>query len=183
MMHTIKIYKMWWNDCEDLYIGSTKNTLSRRMAQHRLASKTKKYNIHKAIIKNGEFNYVLLESYEVKDNDEKLKWEQHWIDKLIPNLNKIRCHNTIEDTKYIKKIYTANIKDIKKKYDKEYRKKNKKYISNRDRIRKQKNKKTILCHCGGSYNYANNGDKNKHYKTIKHKSFNAMIKGYELSNN
>lgn len=91
--YKINIYKIWWDSKDDFYIGSTKQRLSVRMAGHREIGK-KNINKQKLYSKMNEkgygfnFNYVLLDSRQVSNVDEKLKLEQEYIDKLRPNLNR-----------------------------------------------------------------------------------------------
>ena len=99
MTHKINVYKIFWGGNKDTYVGSTKSKLSQRMGQHRSKAGNKIFvaQIYDAIRACPyKFSYVLLESYQVTCKDEQLKWEQHWIDKLEPNLNKIKAHVTAE---------------------------------------------------------------------------------------
>ncbi len=127
--YKIKIYKIYWDDCDDLYVGSTKKLLSNRISQHRTICKTgkKKTKIYEAMKKNGIYNlrYSIIESYEVFDKEEQLKWEQYHATKLQPNLNTYRCHNTNEDYKYYKINYRNTHKEQIRNLNKKYRENNK----------------------------------------------------------
>ncbi len=130
--YKISVYKIYWNDCEDFYIGSTKLKLSRRMAEHRGCCRrgNTKQKIYNFMREKGveNFKYILIESYEVESNDEKRKWEQYHISELKSNLNMWRAYNTEEDYKSQKKIsdkkYYKKNEDKIKTYKKEYYKKN-----------------------------------------------------------
>ena len=143
MTYEIKIYKIWWIDNDkDLYVGSTKQILSKRMSHHRSDCRCKKnkMKLYETMRENGyKFKYILLDSYKVKAKDEQLKWEQYWIDKLQPNLNK----------------YNAVCKVTKNDYDKVYRKKNKERISDYQKEYRSKNQ------CKIKENKKNNYIKNK----------------------
>lgn len=89
--YNINVYKIWWDDKDDFYVGSTKQRLSVRMAGHRsLGKKNNKQKLYKKMKEEGygfNFNYILLESKKVNNTDEKLQLEQSYIDKLRPSLN------------------------------------------------------------------------------------------------
>lgn len=201
MKYQIRVYKIFWDDKDDIYVGSTKNTLSRRIAQHRATHKSgSKYNLYKAIDNNGlNFNYVILESYDVENNEEMRKHEQYWKDKINANLNTYRCHNTDQDNITMKtnacNNYVKNNKNKirirSKKYRNEHieqeRKRYKKYdTENKDKrrsdakIRYNRDKNIILCHCGGKYNTNVKNKIKRHIKTNRHKDFNILIKNYIL---
>lgn len=126
--YKISIYKIWWNDCEDMYIGGTKVLLSKRMSKSRYqckkGSKTKLYD---AIRKNGyNFNYVMIESFMVCNRDEQRMHEQTYIEKFNPSLNMMRAYRTKEEKKEYNTKYYINNKDKyvvdkekRSKYDKE----------------------------------------------------------------
>ena len=117
-MYRINIYKIWWQGKDDLYVGSTKQKLSMRMAKHRSNCKSGiQFNLYEIMRINGyDFEYVLLQSYEVSCKDEQLKHEQHFIDLLHPNLNNRRAHNTPEDRKQYHKQYRDIHEDRIKQY-------------------------------------------------------------------
>lgn len=114
--YKINIYKIWWDDKKDFYVGSTKQRLSVRMAGHRgMGKKNKnKQKLYRTMNEKGygfNFNYVLLDSKDVANVDEKLKLEQEYIDKLRPNLNGGRaCYDptmwTDKDRKHLPKPFT-----------------------------------------------------------------------------
>lgn len=114
--YKINIYKIWWDDKDDFYVGSTKQRLSVRMAGHRSMGK-KNNNKQKLYNKMNEkgygfnFNYVLIDSKQVTNVDEKIKLEQEYIDKLKPNLNSGRASfiptmRNDKDRKHLPKRFT-----------------------------------------------------------------------------
>ncbi len=112
-MYSINVYKIWWEGKEDLYVGSTKRGLAARMTRHRGTCRSgKQYKLYEVMRVNGYcFRYVLLESYEINNRDQQLKYEQKWIDKLQPNLNMYRAFNTAEDTKRVSQQWHENHKN------------------------------------------------------------------------
>ena len=164
--YKISCYKIWWdNGINDLYVGSTKQVLSMRMAGHRRKTKSGgSYNIYNAIRTNGyDFNYVLLQSYEVSCKDEQLKWEQKWIDEIHPNLNKNRAHRSPEYSEQYKKQWYQDNKDI---------------ILERDKIRYQIHKDKILVKC--KQYRENNKDKIKSRSTKIECECGIIIGKYKL---
>ncbi len=156
--YKIKVYKIYWNDCDDLYVGSTKDSLSNRIAQHRKECKSgkRKTKIYESMRKNNmnELRYCMIESYEVHDKDEQLKWEQYHASELQPNLNMYRCHNTHEDYKKYKTNWAREHKDDLKAYrdshkeeirnlNKKYRENNKESLKIKQKIYQEKNKDRI----------------------------------------
>ena len=86
-------YKIWFDD-NDFYVGSTTQKLSRRITDHRSAGRC---GGHSAIyIKmrdcNFAFQYVSLGETTVESYEEQRRFEQSFIDKLSPPLNKCRAH-------------------------------------------------------------------------------------------
>ena len=124
MSYKINIYKIYWDDNDDIYIGSTKTSLENRIKYHRyLCRKGRTCKINLAINKYGidNFKYDIIKTYDVTNNTDKLKLEQKHMDILKPNLNMYRAYNTDEDTK-------RTISINKAKY----------YINNREKILKYK---------------------------------------------
>ncbi len=150
--HLIKIYKIFWNDAPmDIYIGSTKVNLSKRIAQHRSVYKSSlaggfTTSLLKAITKNhlNKMQYVLLESYMVFCRDEQLKYEQQWYDK-IGTLNDVRC-----------------------------------YTDKKNKVKSTYRKHKISCHCGGSLSVNGKINKNHHFRTVKHKKYIKSILEHQL---
>jgi len=98
-----KIYKLVDNTNSNIYIGSTTQTLARRKNKHVIDSKNYgetcnnrlvKYSSH-SIIKNGDFDIVLLEYYPCNNKDELRMREQEYIDKY-DCVNSQRAYRTKE---------------------------------------------------------------------------------------
>jgi predicted GIY-YIG superfamily endonuclease len=88
----ISIYKVVNTVNDEIYIGSTKNELRYRLANHR--SKAKKFPTRKGLYEMMNqhdakcFRIILIRDVEVKDRTEQLQLEQKCIDELRPLLNK-----------------------------------------------------------------------------------------------
>lgn len=89
MTYNINIYKIWWDNKDDVYVGSTKQRLAVRMAGHRaLCKRNSRFYLYEIMRENGsDFNYVLLESKDVHNVDEKKQIEQEHVDRLRPSMN------------------------------------------------------------------------------------------------
>ena len=108
MSYEIRCYKISWGTNSEMYVGSTKQTLSKRATAHRRDAKNGKMrNICEAIRKYGRFQYVMLESCMVNSNDEKRMREQKWIDELKPSLNMRRAFSSEEQRMADVRLYRA----------------------------------------------------------------------------
>jgi len=132
--------------CKDdqVYVGSTKNSLEKRMQVHTR-------NINKCssrqLIDLGNFKISLIE--EVSDQDRYIR-EQYWIDQL-DCVNKNKAFTTEEDIKeYFKQYREDHKEDIKqyreehKEYFKQYREEHKEEISVQKKQYYQDHKEELL---------------------------------------
>jgi hypothetical protein len=175
-----KIYKIVDNTNGNIYIGSTcEPTLARRLSQHcgeyrfYLNKEIKKNVTSFQIIKNNNYNIILLETYPCNSKDELHAKERFYIENnncvnhVIPGRKKT--------PEYGKEYYENNKTQLLEKF-KEYRLKNKEeikkvkrnyYITNKDIIQEKKSMK-ILCSCGKLYTKSN---KQCHETTKFHKNY------------
>ena len=175
-----KIYKIVDNTNDNIYIGSTcEPTLARRLAKHisiyraHLKQTQKSYVRSIDIIKNGNYNIVLLENYPCETKDELLARERHYIEalvcvnKLIPKQTRKEWSLTNSDRiKQVRAIYKIeNRKTISSK-NKEY------FLKNKEAINKKRNIH-ISCVCGSVYYKCN---KCHHVKCARHINFLNNIK-------
>ena len=123
------IYEIVCNITGERYIGSTIDSLNRRMTVHN--SKNKRCS-SKIIIQRGDYNVNELESFNTKFELAQLLKEQYWMDNT-ENINKLRAFTN------------------RKKYRKIYNNINNK-VNNSLRP-----KQSIKCPCGGKYKYSNKG--------------------------
>jgi hypothetical protein len=159
-----KVYKIVDNTNDQCYVGSTcEPILARRLASH--VSKYKSFLNEKQnyvtafeVIKNGDYDIVLIENFPCNNKDELFARERHWTNE-IPCVNKIKgqgLFNEIGQVEYGRRYYDAN----KEKIDN----RNKNYNEiNKDKLREKFN-----CDCGGKYTL--NG-KSQHMKSFKHKKY------------
>ena len=174
-----KVYKIICSQSNDVYIGSTFNTLRDRWMEHknryRVYQKdpSRSMSIHKYFDKYGieNFKIILIKEYEVVDRKHLESKEQLWLNKL-KNINKNSAFNVIpklaqQISKYnyklknkdkIQEYYENNKNKIKEKI-KEYYEKNKDKV----RINQSEKKKCQICNCE-----VRKGAFKRHEKTKKH---------------
>ena len=190
-----KIYKLWSPQGDEIYIGSTVNTLARRKSLH----KSKMNCCSKLLFeKYDDVRIELIEEFPCENKMELNKREgQHMrnntcINKYIAgrtikeyhedNKEKIKQYQKewYEDNKEkilekMKEYYEDN-KENKKIYDKEYRENNKEKIKeyrehNKEKIKEYKkeyNSKKVTCECGCE---VRRDWLSKHKRSIKHTNF------------
>jgi hypothetical protein len=149
-----KVYKIIDNTNEQCYVGSTcEPILARRLAQHvasyKCYAKGKKaqYISSYEVIKNGDYEMILIENFPCDNKDELHARERHWTNE-IPCVNRCKNQgilNEIGQAEYGKKYYDVNV----------------------DKLKENANVKCI-CDCGGKYTFANI---TRHKKTKKHIKF------------
>lgn len=152
-----KIYCIKDNTTENIYIGSTCKTITSRLKDH--IRKYKQYQHGKSryvtsydILKNDNYNVMLLEEYKTCENKMQLHAKERQYIESMPCVNKVIPGRTL------KEYYTQN-KEIIKNKTKEY------YTQNRDALNKQQ-KEIIHCpHCDCKIT---RGGKSIHEKTKKH---------------
>jgi hypothetical protein len=174
LYQTGKIYCLRSHSTDHVYIGSTINTLSRRMAEHR--RDYKRYL-------NGKFHYVssfkilkyedayieLVEDCPCETKEQLLRREgqimretDNYINERIEGRTKKEHY---EDNKehikeYKKKWYDENKEEVLEK-QKQYQQENKEAIA-------EKRNQKYTCECGGRYTLRH---KAQHMKTKKHQNF------------
>ena len=178
-----KIYKIVDNTNGNIYIGSTcEPILSRRLAQHKAT-----YNQYLKgnypfvtsfdILKNDNYEIVLLELYPCNSKDELHSKERFYIENN-------ECINKYIPTRTIKecmKQYRKEHKDEIAEYKKQYREQNKEdilqyhkdyYKNNLEKI-KQYATAIIKCGCGSDIQQTY---KAKHFKSKKHLAYLESLK-------
>ncbi len=120
-----KIYKLTSHQTDDIYIGSTKDILSRRFFSHKsdynryIQEKDSKYLTSYELLKYEDCVIILLELYPCGSRDELRARERYYQD-LLPCVNKQRAYRTIEDAKSDRKIYEEVNKEHIRTQQKEY---------------------------------------------------------------
>ena len=178
-----KIYciRNWVDD--EIYVGHTTQSLSKRLQKHRSDCKNKScnYPLYQKMRELGmeQFYIELLQKCPCDDIDELRSCEGDWTRKM-GTLNRQIAGRTQQqynlDTaerrqEYIKQYQKEN-KERKKEYDKNYRKEKK--LKNPEQGKENWEKKkeyfleTLECECGASV--ARQG-MSRHLRTIKHQNF------------
>lgn len=173
--YPIFIYKIFWGDSPEFYVGSSKQKLSNRMTEHR--KRCKKGNdskLYKFMEEKGvnSFQYTLLATHSVISIDEQRMYEQKAIDELKPTLNSNRAFCLEDDKETLKKFYG---KTYRLKHKEELKERRKKYYSkNRERLielgreYRKVHKLNVFCDCGASISQYK---LERHKNTHKHKQW------------
>ena len=192
----VDVYRIYWTDSDDSYVGSTDN-IKRRMTRHKRELSSPNMKVSKKIKeKGGSFEYEILETLWCEELSDGLKRERWWQDELDPSLNELRAFITEEDRKEWvenykprKKEYNAEYHQKNKvkrneqsaqwqkknpTYNHEYRQKNKERINDRDAEYREKNKdriaarrrERVVCECGAE---VGRGQLARHRKSKKHR--------------
>ena len=195
-----KIYKIVCNISNEIYIGSTIQTLNQRLAVHKsIKVKCSSYKI----LERGDYKIELIKNYpckskwELEEEEAKYIRENECINKTIPHRTRKewREENKEKIIEYKKEYYEDNKEKINKKTN-EYYKNNKEkiveqkktfyennkekqlqikkkyYEDNKEVINKQR-KEQVLCECGilTSKNHISRHRKSKrHIKFLEEKS-------------
>ena len=185
-----KIYSIRSHLTDDVYIGSTIETLAKRLFNHKryykqwLNKKTNYTSSYKIIEKDFENCYIeLVENYPCNNKNELCRREGEII-RNTTCINKNIAGRTQKewgnDNKEIlaekRKQYSDNNKQIiaekQKKYNEEHKETiveyKKQYRENNKQIIAEKAKEKYTCECGSTIR---KNDKSQHEKTKKHQSF------------
>ena len=169
-----KIYSIRSHLTTDVYIGSTTDTLPKRLFNHKRnykkwLNKTTNYtSSFKLIEKDAECYIELIELYPCNSRIELCRREGE----IIRNTT---CVNKNIAGRTIKEWVEKN-KEILSEYKKEWRQNNKEIIKEKKQQYYENNKEIITekanqkytCECGGKYTKMN---KKRHEKSKKHQSF------------
>lgn len=174
-----KIYTIRFNNSNDIYIGSTTQSLAVRFGEHKKDKTSLSYLIINKY--NGDWSNCYYELYEnyICNNREELNKKEGEIIRLFRNNNNYNCINNklagrTSKEHYIEckdtilerfKLYYIDNKDILKKNHKEY------YEDNKE-ILLEKYKEKYICDCGSCLRIK---DKARHEKTKKHQEYIKSI--------
>jgi hypothetical protein len=167
-----KIYKLVSYQTDNIYIGSTTTSLSKRKWSHK-----SKYNAWKKgdyhyvtsfeIIKYDDVKIILIENYASKSKNELLARERYYIE----NNN---CVNKNVPGRKGKEYRLDNIERIRERDKKNYNKENSaKYYQDNKLYRSQQ----FLCECGVVYTRQH---KKRHERTKKHLDYMKNIEFNEF---
>ena len=161
-----KIYRLVCNTTGQQYIGSTSQSLSQRLGNHK--SEYKRFLYGKitdkltsfSILSENNFEMILIEDYPCENKNQLERRERHFIE-TMECINKVKPAQTREEHL-----------EYNRQYDRQYRKDHKEEISkiNRDYRQKHKEERSALtnCECGGKYKHQS---RSTHFKTNKHTSY------------
>ena len=148
-----KIYKIVSFQTDKVYVGSTTQSLSKRMVDHKSMCKTRpdKGTTSKQILAYDDATIVLIENYGCDDKAELHARERHWIETL-DCVNKCIPGRTMkewtDDNREIlsekKKVYYIANKDKIIKYHEQYNELNKDILIVKRKHRYNNNKEIIL---------------------------------------
>ena len=178
-----KIYKIVDNTTDNIYVGSTcEPSLAKRLAKHVASYKSHLKGISNYvssfdILKNSDYDIILIENFPCNTKDELFSRERHWTNELIC-INKRRNQGLLlelgqleyskqNSKKYYQEnkdkiiLYRHNHKEQSTEYNKKY------YEDNRDKINLQQSKK-YNCFCGGKYTQSH---KNRHFLSKTHQDY------------
>lgn len=191
-----RVYKIINCINDKVYVGSTKQLISRRMASHRrtVRERPRSY-FHKEMLKLGPDNFkiILLEEVKTETEEGLRQREDYWIQKLntyktgynmkhaifnkeVRKASKAKYNNS-EKCKETYKQYRLRKKEQKDKEESEDSEESEKEIKEETKKEKRKYKKTVktysceLC----KHSFKRNCDLTRHNKTDKH-----MAKLYRL---
>lgn len=178
------IYKICCDDCDEVYVGSTR-ALARRKNQHKSMCyniNSKQYNlkIYQTIRDNGGWTNWRMCPLEELQNVSKIEAEikeEEWRVILTANLNSRKASiGDMTMTEYQIQYYKQNREKIAEyretnkekitEYQKEYRETNKEEIAENQKKYRVTNNNKIKCECG---TVVTKYKLNDHKKTLKHK--------------
>lgn len=150
-----KVYKLVHADpsadIKDVYVGSTCQALSARMADHRQAMRRgSSTNVYMWMRDVGIENVVivLIEEYpDCTSYEQQRQCEREWQDRLQPSLNTVRAYRSVaERLGYMRTYHHANRERLNKKRHERHvlnredvlAKKREYHLANRERINQQK---------------------------------------------
>jgi group I intron endonuclease len=150
-----KIYKITNDYNNDVYIGSTCDTLIKRYIKHKSKMKTECSKLYECMNKIGieRFRIELIENYPCEDKYQLLQRETHWI-REMGTLNQRPSYVSIDERNYNRKIYNQLYAEL-----------NEEEIKMKKKIYYDRKNEEITCECGSiikGYNIK------VHKRTIKH---------------
>lgn len=161
-----KLYRIWSLLGDEIYIGSTADTLSNRFGKHK--------RDYKSWVKNKDDNkkryttsFELFEKFGVENCKIDLehnfpcnsKAELHSEEGRVQRIHKAILINNNIAGRTQEEWFSEN-KEHRAEYNKQY------YADNKDAISKQHNQ-IFVCECGGKYTA---GNKSRHSKSTKHQN-------------
>ena len=111
-----KVYKLINSVDKKIYIGSTTQPLSTRLAEHKSKAKSRPYNVYKHLNTIGwdKVRIILIETVNCFNKEQLNQREQYYIDRLKPSLNK--HHAYVNKQVVIKEVVPIICEHKKKRY-------------------------------------------------------------------
>jgi len=160
--HLGKVYKIYDNTNGNVYYGSTKQPLSKRLQQHKISYKKqlKDVNYKKKcssfeILKNDNYTISLVEELSCQNKEQLRARERHYIENN-------ECVNKYIPLRTAREYYEANKEQIAEQM-KHYYQANKEQIAEQKKQYYEANKERIA-----EYYQANKERRAEQYKTKKH---------------
>lgn len=156
MVRTGRVYKIVCSQSNDVYVGSTFNTIASRWCGHKSDfmkwqnERSRKVSIFPLFAKYGidAFKIILIKEYEVEDKEHLHAYEQLWINKT----NCVNEKNPFFFKKLQQKKYASENKEKLAEYLKNW------YHNNQDKVKasrqkrqaktNERNKEKVSCACG-----------------------------------
>ena len=158
-----KIYKIVDNTCDKIYIGSTIQTLRKRLWHHQSDFRLNHNVSSRYILQNNDYNMELIECFPCESKSELTKREQ-----LYMSLYGERCVN-------LKKAFLTD--EQRDRSFKDY------YIRNKETLLAKKTERNKIyheCDCGGRYNTAH---RSRHFRTNKHLNYFSNVTNKDETDN
>jgi len=166
-----KIYKILNTNDDEVYVGSTVNALSRRMAHHRHeVILNSNQVIHQHMKKHGvaTFYIELIEAYPCLSVEELRAREGEWI-RQVGTLNKrVAGRSKSEYYEQNREKHAQRCKDYNAKHRGEIYEYNKIYYSQKKAEILERMNERNTCECGGEYTRCH---KARHLRTLKHLNY------------
>ena len=154
-----KIYKIVCNITNEVYFGSTYQTLSKRLASHVRDSRKEKCVTSKQIIERGDYKIELVENYPCSCKKDLRKREGYY------QLNYPCVNKKIEGRTYAEWVKTDKGKESDKKRREKYQKTDK----CKSKEEKYENKRRLMMCCPLCYNLFQKREWYKHLESKVHK--------------
>jgi len=172
----------------DIYVGSTIQTLKRRLVKHESDYRTgNRYCSSQEILKQGGYKIILIKNFPCSSENELWREEGKFQRDLVCVNNNIAGRTKKEYYSDNREMINAKMKEhyinnreVKLAYQAEYSIKNQVVINAKKKAYYIKNREVVLskgkekfsCECGGKYTTR---DKTKHFKTKKHQNHIKII--------
>ena len=166
-----RIYRIICDNTNEMYIGSTCQSLSKRLAKHvshlKLWKKGKSRFISSfPLLERGNYKIVLIEEYPCENKEQLCLRERHYIEQYPECVNRMRRPIiSIDEKKESVHKWLLENKENYQNYSKQY------LIDNRDELLKKKNQ-IYYCNCGSTITIQS---KSRHEKSLKHQQYLGEI--------